>query len=169
MDSNEHNEIDRAIDAALEQYAAVEPLDGLERRVLNRVSEAIVSRRMGTWFGFALAVAAASLLVMIGVLRHPVPSPKKVAHVTAATAPAAEVREAPVPVVRRHPHFPRRLPIARQFPVPTPLSSEERALLAFVEHHPAEAEKVLAEPRRPVSEPLNIDPIEIKPLPSDGE
>lgn len=61
-----------------------------------------------------------------------------------------------------------RLPKREQFPTPTPLTAEERALLAFVEQSPRQAEKVLADTRRRSEEPIRIEEIHIEPLPDGG-
>ncbi len=60
---------------------------------------------------------------------------------------------------RRHVVLPKR----EVFPTPTPLSSEERALLAFAKRPPKEIPPELTGLDRPIT-PIRIAAIEIKPL-----
>jgi hypothetical protein len=91
--------------------------------------------------------------------------------VTPAPAQAALAVERPrvVPkrLVKPHALRPKPLPKLEQFPAPTPMTAEERALLAFVEQHPAEARQVFADLQKS-DEPIEIQPIQIPPLQSDG-
>ena len=148
---------DEMIDAALAGYSRVDPLSGMEQRVWRRIHDARAARRR-VWFGLAAAVAAASLLVT-SVLREPqphltIPPPKT----TAFVLPPQVI---PVNVPRIGMHHRKRL-VPRQFPLPAPLSVEERALLALVTEHPAIAGQI------GLDKPVEIQPIEIKPLPGDG-
>jgi hypothetical protein len=49
-----------------------------------------------------------------------------------------------------------------------PITTEERALLAFVAQHPADAQQAFAELQKRSNEPIEIQPIQIPPLQSDG-
>jgi hypothetical protein len=62
----------------------------------------------------------------------------------------------------------KTLPKLEQFPVPTQLTAEERTLLAFAERNPKVAQDILAEMQRQNDEPVEIVPIQIPPLRSDG-
>jgi hypothetical protein len=53
------------------------------------------------------------------------------------------------------------------FPMPQPPSTEEQALLRFVERDPKEAAQAFASLQRQVDAPLEIAPLEIKPLATD--
>jgi hypothetical protein len=81
----------------------------------------------------------------------------------------AEVKLAPVTETKPEPRtVPEALPKEEYFPARTPLTAEERALVAWVRRSPAEAAQVFAElPDRGI-EPIEIEPIEIPPLQSNG-
>ena len=171
MESND--ELDRRIDDALAGYADAEPLEGLEGRVMRRVRAA--GRRRA--FGWAAAMAAAVVVLMtVIVARTPrVVAPKShdVARVETVVPPR------PTPVAEK-PRIARRrrvnsriarlepLPKLEQFPAPTPLTEEERALAVFVARYPKEAQQAFADLRKRSEEPVEIKPIEIPPLPDIG-
>jgi hypothetical protein len=163
MENNHGSEFDRIIDGALSSYSIAEPLAGLEQRVLNRIRLAESRRKRFRFWQFAVAVAAA-LLVMIAVTfrtdRRPVPN---VVAVVRLPKPPVEAKPslAPRKIARRAPRV-RSLPKEGQFPTLSPLTAEERALLAWVKFPAAEAPKAFADG------PIEIQPIEIKPLQSDG-
>lgn len=166
MEGNE--ELDRRIDSALGGYSDAEPVAGLEERVLRRVRVSTRRRMLGWAVAFA---AAAALVVTVIVVRTPHHvGPTYRVGVPAVMRPAPVVEKPRVVTVRRaKPRAvrARRLPKLEQFPAPTPLTAEERALVAFVEHHPAEAQQVFAELQKS-NEPIEIQPIQISPLQSDG-
>ena len=164
-----NDELDRRIDSALVGYSDAEPLAGLEERVLRRV-RAATRRRMLGWA--AAIVVAASVVVTAIVVRTPHHSdpPTYRVGVPAVMRPAPVVEKPRVVAVRRAKSRAvraRRLPKLEQFPAATPLTGEERALRAFVAHHPAEAQQVFAELQKS-NEPIEIQPIQIPPLQSDG-
>jgi hypothetical protein len=59
--------------------------------------------------------------------------------------------------------------LREQFPTPTPLTDEERALLAFVAQSPKQAEEVLADAKSRSSKPIEIKEIQLEPLPDGGQ
>jgi hypothetical protein len=63
---------------------------------------------------------------------------------------------------------PKSLPRQEQFPAPSPITGEERFLLAFIEIHPTEARDAFAELQKRTNEEINIQAIQIRPLQSDG-
>ena len=147
---------DQMIDAALAGYSRVDPPEGQERRVWQRIDGRRVVRRR-IWCGLAAAAAAAALLAVVlrdGHSERPAP-PKAIVYVM----PPGLAAVSPAPRVIHH----RKRLRPRQFPLPAPLTGEERALLAFVTEHPATAAKLQS------GEPIEIQPIEIKPLPGDGD
>jgi hypothetical protein len=167
-----NDELDRRIDNALAGYAGAEPLAGIEERVVRRVR--VASRRRA--FGWAAAIAvAAGLVAAVIVVRapqHAMPKSNVIARVETVSPPrpvpvAEKPRVVPVHRVKSRVLRPGPLPKQEQFPAPTPLTAEERALLALVEHHPAEAQHVFAELQKS-GEPIEIQPIQIPPLQSDG-
>jgi hypothetical protein len=149
------DELDSLIDGALAEYSKVEPLAGLEERVLARVRRPRRSRR---WWWLAVPVAA----VVVLLLR---PAPEVAPPVVALVAPPAPPVVAPSParhrVVRRA--RPAELPKRNVFPTITPLTAEERLLIHVASTHPEE----LASPATPAGE-IEIKPIEIAPLDMNG-
>jgi hypothetical protein len=160
MNGDERSELDRRLDAALAEYANVEPPAGMEQRILARVREPGVSRRVHWWRWVAVAVPALACLLAVFVYRDqpPVAPPSPVA-LSVPQAPAL-VR----PVVKRAAR-PRPVPLPKRevFPTPSPLSPQERALLQLVAQSPEKARELLA----PV-EPKPIEPIVIEPLNNGG-
>jgi hypothetical protein len=162
-------ELDRTIDSALAAYSDAEPLAGLEERVLYRVQAAEAGRRRVLGWAVAL-VAAASVVMAVIVVRAPRHLESKIYIVglpaVARPVPAAEKpRVAPKQRAKSHRLRPRPLPKQNQFPAPTPITTEERAVLAFAELSPKDAEDAF---RKRSDEPIEIQPIQIPPLRSDG-
>jgi len=80
--------------------------------------------------------------------------------------PAVETpRVAPKQRVKSHAPRKKPQPKQEQFPAPTPITTEERAVLAFAELSPKDAEDAF---RKRSDEPIEIQPIQIPPLRSDG-
>jgi len=147
------DELDRILDEALASYARAEPRAGLPQRVMARVrSDAKPSWRR--WL--LLPVGAALVLSAIAVEMWPGenPPPPPLARLDVIKVPRVESGAAVI--VKR---APRREPSPR----PPTLTSEERALLAFARVAP-EAALQLTEPDKPVE----IEPIDIRPLKIDG-
>ena len=164
-----NDELDRRIDNALAGYAGVEPLAGLEERVMRQVRMA--SRRRVLGWAAAIAVAA-SVVVTVSVVRVPrVVTPTYRVGVPAVMRPAPVVEKARVVTMRRARTRARRarpLPKLEQFPTPTPLTAEERALIAFVGRYPKEAQQAFEDLRKRSEEPIEIQPIQIPPLEDSG-
>ena len=174
MESNDA--LDRMIDSALAGYSSARPLEGLEERVLNRVRLMDSARRR--MLGWTVAIAVVASVVMVAILvrmpHAPVSHDFARVHTPAPARPVPKVEEARVaPKHRRGRITPKRaespklLPKLEQFPAPAPLTAEERALLAFVEHYPDEAKQLVTE-RKKNDEPIEIQPIQMPPLPTDG-
>jgi len=158
-------ELDRALDAALTRYAAVEPRAGLEERVLAHLSGERAKLPARTWWKWSVAIAIAAVFVLAiamglrpGRPSHPViaiqpPAPDKPTHATQAANPAFEVT--PRRRMRTHSMVARRsepgalvaiLPKLDQFPSPSPLSDQEKILLSYVAEDPERA-ALIAEAR----------------------
>jgi hypothetical protein len=171
MEPNAFDELDHIIDAGLANYASREPLAGLEDRVLNRVRGANAGGRRFRHGYWGLVVAAVGALIIVAVLprgsRAPVEKPVPAEQAEAASpVPAARVTPAALARLRLRPRHKAVLPKRDQFPTPTPLTPEERALIALAQLPPAEL-AALTDSRRS-SEELRIAPIEISPLEIDG-
>jgi hypothetical protein len=188
MRSNQPDELDKLLDEALANYSSEEPRPGLEQRVLHRVRAAGTPHRFG-WRRWAIAIPALASLVLLAVthLGKPLatayrgqPQPAAVAPNLAATRlPATTVVEPgerrsvparrPQRIVNRPVAAQSALPKRGVFPLPEPLSPEERALLDLVTHFPDQAREVLIEASQRSSQPIEIPRIEIPPLPGGSE
>jgi len=176
MRSEQPDELDRLLDEALASYSNEEPRPGLEQRVLGRVRAAGTSRRFA-WLRWAVAIPVFSLLVL-AITHRSKPQAASVDRNLAsakppatAVAPPAGLRRAAVRRARvRRPEVARSpLPKRAVFPLPAPLSPEERALVDLVTRFPDQARQVLVEASQRTSQPIEIPRIEIPPLPGGIE
>ena len=170
MQNNEER-FEHLLDRALRDYSGAEPLAGLEQRILNRIRNVQPAADRRTVWRFAVV---AMLLVSIAVAAFLRMKPDR--HVQTPVVARLQPPAAPVFIERaqakrvqrtrpaRRVRSLRRLPKQEQFPTPSPMTGEERALVAFVEHHPAEAQKAFADLEEQSSRPIVIAPIEIAPL-----
>jgi len=172
-------QLDGLLDSALAQYGAVEPLHGMEERVLGRLREEPARRAWWMWGGAAAAVLAAVVVAVLlarpaeqkPVRRgtagrqpevvSPVPPPAPTQAVHQSTAPKTEV------VVAQHAGGTRKqsgtsvasddLPRRAVFPTPTPPNEQERLLARYMRVTPRE--EVLAQINR---KPLDFheDPLD---------
>jgi hypothetical protein len=180
-------EFESLLDRALSSYCDALPSAALEQRVLNRIRATNHQRRSFTRWPWAAALVV-SVLALIAVtvrLQHrpvthsekPVSNPE-----TISRRASSETKPGPSAAYRRFLHIPaaaepsvRRLATARglpkqeQFPRPSPLSDEERLLLAFVKRDPSGAVRAFADLEKRAGDPLEIQAVEIKPLQADGE
>jgi hypothetical protein len=179
------DELDKILDRALASYSQEEPRPGLSGRVSNRIRTAGLGHRF-SWLRWAMAIPAIAsfLLLVFWIFDSSKPSRSTFRASTeirghAATSPSHDRKGAANMPQKHHARVagsrpsvkPKRwgLPKREQFPTPTPLTAEERALLAFVAHSPQQAEKVLADARRRNAEPIQIQEIHIEPLRDSGQ
>lgn len=163
--------LDEILDRALAHYSDVEPLAGLEDRVLQRILAGRVPAKRPTVLGWAVAGSCLALLFAVVVvlgMRHTTPTPWNAALTSAApprTAPMQNVRVPPSlrRVVRRHVVSVRGLPKQESFPSRTPLTEEEKALVRLVSRSPETATSLLAGLDKNDA-PIEIEPIQITPL-----
>ena len=144
-------------EAALREYASVEPPAGLEERVMARVRAEGRRRRIpGLWLAAAAAVCGA-MFVWMNIR----PVEKQV-----QPAPMAAMVSNPLPPVytlritsirRRHVRY--GLPVQETFPAHPQVTAEERAFLQLIREHPDSAKALLSR-----TEPAPIVPIEIPEL-----
>ena len=193
------NEFDRVLDDALAEYRAAEPLAGMEHRVLQRVR--MQAERRKAWLRCsAFAACAATLAVAAWIGLHSRGRPEIVpAQPTTAQQqkppvglqPSNENTHAanrgPAPrrvliakaMLSRRPNIPgqpapartEQAPIGQQFPSPTPLSSQERALLALAQSHPEVLRRLPSnqDDREIAIAPINIQPLVSKTSDDQGE
>ena len=167
MAGEQRDPLDRLLDDALAAYVNQEPRPGLERRVLNRV-RAEGARPRFAFLGWAspAAVLGCLLAVVLWNNRATVPAAPEMARAGVSPTPVVDAATESGKPLRRQPGNTRRASVPKQaeFPVPTPLTRQERALVAFVSSAPDEALQTFGQPRPPEIEPLWIDEIELPPL-----
>lgn len=171
MRNDDRDELDDLIDGVLPGYSSADPLEGLEARVLHRVQAAGATRRSPWLYRLGFAIPALAALMFAGIaLRmgwHPQSRATNVTQEAAVSVPASLAPAIQV-VEPKHSATARSLPKEEQFPAPTPITDEERALVAWVGRAPMEAEEAFAGLRKRSAEPIEIQPIQIPPLQSDG-
>jgi len=168
MSNDKEDKIESLLDDALASYASQEPRPGLERRVLDRIHTDAIPRF--TFPRWAWAIPVAACLLWAGIFWTPraaTPERVPVTHMASARAPAPPGAGTP-PIVHRPPKR-NALPRLPQFPAPAPVTTEERALLAFVTSAPKDAQEALTERPQQSIEPIQIEEIKILPLQSDGQ
>jgi hypothetical protein len=164
MADGKQDELDSTLDAALANYAAVEPRAGLENRVLSnlRAERSPVPDRAGWRWSVAGALIAVALALAwrSGKPSHPVASNRSLTAPQVSKEPAAprvatggekQTRgnraRSPELAVMRRPTIDRAppkavaaaLPKLDQFPSPRPLSEQEKILASYIEQFPERA------------------------------
>src|SRR5437016_4542691 len=169
MDRNHRDELDRIVDRGLTGYSNCEPLAGLEDRILNRVRLGDAGRRHSRLWPWALVVPALATLATVAVLSRSgrAPSAKPIQTTRVLRIPLANARgsdqsrDRKRAIVKRktgHHTRPRVLPKRDQFPTPTPLTPEERALVVLARLRPDEVE-AFVELQKKNSDEITIPPI----------
>ena len=143
-------------EAALKEYASVEPRPGLEQRVIERVrTEGQRRRSPALWVAAAAVCGALFIWLNAGPVEKPV-QPAAIAEMISNPLPSVyELRIRPV----RRRHVRHGLPVQETFPAHPQLTPEEQALLKLIREQP-ETTKVLMTK----TEPAPIVPIEIPEL-----
>jgi len=160
MTNGKQDEFDRMLDAALAQYAAVEPRTGLEERVLaNLGAEQARVPDHAWWRWSAIAAVAAVIVIAVAlylrsdkpshpvVANHPptpIRAPKERGTEIISIAPRsgtqpARPSTARKPAMRPSPPEVARAPKLEQFPSPQPLSEQEKLLQNYVAENPEQA------------------------------
>jgi hypothetical protein len=167
---DEMDELERVLQEGISRYADAEPLAGLEERIIARVrmTESSRSSRAEWWAVLAVGVAALVVggFVHLGV-GHTESRPLSIAAVEKAAVPDLKPkRTAAIKVFKPSVHSHSRAPLPKQpeFPTPSPLTSEERLLLAMVKQDPERTAQAFDSLRKRESEPLEIAPLVIPPL-----
>jgi len=146
MKSNNETDLEDGIDTALSAYSSVEPSGYLEARILKRIYKRI------PWIAALPAIAA---VLLIGVFLQPdnIPPPAPFRASLPAPPPPTEIK-----IAR---HRPKKHPRAR-------LTEEERSLLKLAELYPLEAHEAFTQLRDQADSELEIEPIEVTPLSTEG-
>ena len=169
------DQFDEALKSTLTRYGQTPAIEGLERRVLERIAERTARTTRRRSLTLAVCTATAAMCWFVWWQQ----TPKTAAQVSPArTIVPAVVRSessnlqiaipdhkmAPASAVKtiRKPKRPAE-PKLSQFPTPAPANSEERALLHFVMLDMADVSRNLSSVGDPI-EPVQITAVEIKPL-----
>jgi hypothetical protein len=175
-------EFDALLDDALREYRNAEPLAGLEHRVLERLSAQSAARRQ-SWLRWSLAAAcAAALVVAAWISSRPLPPPSQVGQASSRpNLPTPAKAPADAPVAEAKAHQPTRPATLRSssveasprvaahrvvppvFPLPTPLTEQERAFMASLQGN---SEQALGSE---AGANVEIAAIQIKPLVDRGQ
>jgi len=163
-------QVEHLLDEAIASYSAVEPLAGLEQRILAKTRTAKGPRR--NWLPSAAIIGALAGAAVLAWLFVPVKheAPAKIATTTLSKPIVA--LQPPQAVQRLKPKHRRpraeSLPKLAVFPTPLPLTPEERRLTAMVARDPEGAIKAFESLQARADEPIRIAPIEIPPLQTGG-
>ena len=155
------DEIDRALDAALAKYAAVEPRAGLEEHVLANLHAERARRVHHAWWRWGLGATAVAVIVLTVALawRSGRPSQPALANrrpvgkqdlprsgTQLASHDGNAVHSRPPHRLRSESAHPGHLgsvaagiPKLEQFPSPQPLSDQEKILANYVSEYPEHA------------------------------
>lgn len=149
-------ELDRILNAALERYSDVEPLDGLSERILCRVAGESRLRLRGWLMAGALATAVLAGIVAL----HLNPRPDVERLVAHPRPVIAHRQETPIVVrparrIRRHVERTKQL----VFPMPTPMTAEEKSLADLASARPGVFPDIEKDP-----EPILVVPLEVTPV-----
>ena len=161
-------ELGRLLDEALARYSDVEPLAGLEERILERVRSETASPRRRWNVVWALAGVAASILLAFFVRDRVEPRHEQVTvlargtdRLPIATVPLTIPVRVQKPIRHRDRNQPAALPEENEFPARTPMTPEERALANVWRRAPAATANLFADLEQSAEAPTAIAPVEM--------
>ena len=169
MRNDDRDELDRILDSALASYCAAQPRPGIEQRVIAGLSGAKQHERWVRWLTPVPVLALALAIVAYWPSAQPprVNVPRRVVQSTAPAERDADLQ--PVPATAKAVGFrkPRAVQPAVEkaavFPMPSPLTAEERALMRLAASNPEILQNVqISHQQR--NQPLTVEPIKIAPL-----
>ena len=165
------HDLEHILDESIASYADGEPLAGLDERIMARIrlTPRRARRTAAQWATAAIVAAIAALWCMIPNAPQPVAGIVRTRTPLLAPLPALTER---VVAAKRRGHVQRipALPKQLVFPAPSPLTPEERRLVAMVAQDPQATAQAFASLRKRASEPLDIAPLVIPPLdPTEGQ
>ena len=144
--------IDELLDSALASYIE-SPRPGLELRVMYRVRA-----KKRTWHLLLPVLATASLACVAFFFPRTYTAPTLEFH--SITQPPPLIERSLARQIRKKADVPRQ----PTFPMATPLTEGERALLALAQRHPDTATVVAANLKKANSDLPEIEPLEIAPI-----
>jgi hypothetical protein len=167
--------LDEMLDGALASYGEAPEREGLERRVLAKVNARAMRRRSIWRLAAPIGAAAAVCCLLWWAMPDMTTHPRRA--ITAATQtgkagetpfvqtiPRPDSAAVPPPAAKLRSTLKRpAAPKLSRFPAPSPMSSEERALLRLAMGDPKYIPRELTRSGSHI-EPLQIAAIEIKPL-----
>ncbi len=169
------DQFDEALESTLTRYGQAPEIEGLERRVLERVAER--TGRMTRIRSLTVAVCPTTAALCWLVWWQQIPNTAVRVSPAKTVVPAVvksetsnlqiatrdhEIVPASAAKTRRTPKRSAE-PKLPQFPTPTPASSEERALLRLVMRETTDVSRKFSSVGGPI-EPVQITAVEIKPL-----
>jgi len=179
----ERDQFERELDAVLTKYAAAEPREGLESRILANLQAERIQAPNRAWWRWSLAaltaivILVATLVWRIGPSQHEVmnhipatvEAPKAPTVQVASTSSSAPARANHAAIRNTQPHHSlptvaAALPKLDQFPSPQPLSEQEKLLAGYIYRYPKDA-ALIAEARM---ESLRLDQEEMQQATFDG-
>jgi hypothetical protein len=187
---NHGNQFDSVLNEALREYREAEPLAGIEDRVLRRVQNHI-ERSPALGWRWRVALAMITILITLGIRKaqpHQ-PSPPQVVQqrtpVSGAPPVTRDARSNESRVAPEHTMQSRaskeqarqrlklanttRPPVQAEFPLPTPLDSQERALLALAQTNPDALRPLLDDDTKDALAPIIIPPLAKSDSDTEGE
>lgn len=146
MEDKEHFDfVDELLAASLAHYGSEEPRPGLEARILANVRARERASRGRAWAWGLAASATLLILVLVLHIREHLPRPALIPPPAAANHPQPSPTAAGTkpPELRASPRKTRIARVAQpwpdQFPSPTPITEEEKLLVAYVRETPKSA------------------------------
>lgn len=176
-----HDPLDEVLDEALESYGRAPERQGLEQRILLRVTERAARKYSARSLVMAVGSVAALIAVCLSwwmmrttaVQNRPATTAMFPLHKIEPRLAPAVIAPPPATTLASaaRPHRNRRTtkePKLLRFPTPSPLTTEERALIALVTHNPKEIPRDLTSLGGPI-QPIEIAAVEIKPIQFDSD
>jgi hypothetical protein len=164
------DKLERILEEGIAGYANSEPLAGMEERILARIRIADRPPSRLTGWRMAFGVGLAGIVVLLLLPRHQ----EQQHRLRIVNSEVPRMHSVPTETVRvsmpqrRHSsRVVKTLPKLRVFPTPSPLTAEERRLMALVRHDP-EGTAEAFDSLRKRNEPIEIAPLVIQPLETGG-